>query len=100
MLHRMGKITLILVFLLTSVSLADDWPQYRGPNRDGKSAETGLMKLWPAGGPQLLWSVTEDLGKGYSSPAIADAREYGLRAGRLASRPLGGPTELARQCRG
>ena len=76
MLHRMGKITLILVFLLTSVSLADDWPQYRGPNRDGKSAETGLMKLWPAGGPQLLWSVTEDLGKGYSSPAIADGMLY------------------------
>ena len=33
----------------------DDWPQWRGPNRDGRSAETGLLKAWPAGGPPLAW---------------------------------------------
>ncbi len=76
MLNRMAKLTLIVMFLLTSVSLADDWPQFRGPNRDGKSAETGLMKKWPAGGPKLLWSVKEDLGKGYASLAIADGMVY------------------------
>jgi outer membrane protein assembly factor BamB len=33
-----------------------DWTQFRGPNRDGKSAETGLLKKWPEGGPQQLWA--------------------------------------------
>ncbi len=45
------------ILLVGNVSFADDWPAFRGPNRDGKSAETGLMKKWPEGGPKLLWSV-------------------------------------------
>ena len=44
----------------------DDWPQWRGPNRDGRSAETGLLKDWPAGGPPLAWRAT-GAGEGYSS---------------------------------
>ena len=31
-----------------------DWPQWRGPDRTGKSTETGLLKQWPAGGPPRL----------------------------------------------
>ena len=34
-----------------------DWPQWRGPERNGTSKETGLLKQWPAGGPKLLWQV-------------------------------------------
>ena len=34
-----------------------DWPQWRGPNRDGVSLETGLIKEWPGGSPKLLWQV-------------------------------------------
>lgn len=49
---------------------ADDWPQWRGPRRDGKSAETGLLKQWPAGGPPLLWKIT-GLGAGYATVAVA-----------------------------
>src|SRR5437870_1821082 len=41
---------------LASFSHADDWPQWRGPKRDGVSKETGLLKSWPAGGPKLLWT--------------------------------------------
>jgi hypothetical protein len=41
-----------------------DWPQWRGPKRDGLSTETGLLKQWPSGGPKLLWNV-EGLGSGY-----------------------------------
>ena len=41
-----------------------DWAQFRGPNRDGKSEETGLLKKWPEGGPELLWSVEDKLGLG------------------------------------
>ena len=46
------------------------WPQWRGPNRDARSLETGLLKQWPAGGPPLLWKSTE-CGEGYSSVAVA-----------------------------
>jgi outer membrane protein assembly factor BamB len=33
------------------------WPQWRGPNRDNVSTETGLLKAWPEGGPKLLWKA-------------------------------------------
>ena len=52
-----------------------DWPQWRGPNRDGVCSETGLLKSWPADGPKLLWEIT-GLGPGYSSMAIVDGRLY------------------------
>jgi outer membrane protein assembly factor BamB len=48
---------------------AADWPQWRGPSRDGISQETGLLKEWPAGGPKLLWQV-KDIGDGFGSPAV------------------------------
>ena len=54
---------------------AEDWPQWRGPNRDGKSADTGLLKEWPAGGPKLAWKVT-GLGKGYSNMSVAAGRLF------------------------
>jgi len=52
-----------------------DWAQWRGPNRDGASPESGLLKEWPASGPRLLWKAT-GLGGGYSGPAIAAGRIY------------------------
>jgi outer membrane protein assembly factor BamB len=54
---------------------ADDWPQWRGPHRDGKSAERGLLAAWPAGGPPLVWQV-KNLGDGYGAPAVAQGRIY------------------------
>ena len=69
-------ILIVTGLLIGSLCFADDWPQFRGPNRDGKSAETGLLKRWPAGGPRLLWSVSEDLGIGYSSAVIVDGLVY------------------------
>ncbi len=56
---------------------ADDWPQWRGPQRDGRSAETGLLKEWPKDGPKLIWQV-KDLGGGYSTPSVAGGRLYVL----------------------
>src|SRR5688500_1843215 len=58
-----------VVLLLASTALADDWPQWRGPGRDGISKETGLAKQWPADGPKLLWQV-KDIGQGYGAPAV------------------------------
>ncbi len=53
-----------------------DWPQWRGPNRDGKSTDTGLLKQWPAEGPKQVWKAT-GLGGGYSTPSVANGRVYG-----------------------
>src|ERR1043166_8456545 len=54
---------------------ADDWPQWRGPNRDAVSSETGLLKQWPSGGPPLVWKAT-GLGLGYSTVAVAGDRIF------------------------
>jgi outer membrane protein assembly factor BamB len=54
---------------------AADWPQWRGPHRDGSTRETGLLKEWPRGGPKLLWHLT-DIGFGYSTPAVVGERLY------------------------
>jgi len=53
----------------------DDWPQWRGPHRDGISTDTGLLKEWPKEGPSVLWQV-DTVGAGYSSLAIQDGRIY------------------------
>jgi outer membrane protein assembly factor BamB len=55
--------------------LADDWPQWRGPQRDGISHETGLLKEWPKDGPKLLWQV-KDIGRGYSTPSVVSDKLY------------------------
>jgi len=83
MYHTKRISTLLLSILLTATTcFAEDWPQFRGPNRDGKSAETGLLKKWPESGPKRLWSV-DGLGIGFSSAAIADGFVYttGMLAG-------------------
>jgi len=59
----------------TTALPAEDWPQWRGPQRNGSSRETGLLQEWPPAGPPLLWSVT-DLGTGYSTPAVVSDRLY------------------------
>lgn len=56
-------------------AFSDDWPQWRGPNRDGISKETGLLKEWPKDGPKLLWRIA-DLGTGYSTPSVAAGRLF------------------------
>jgi outer membrane protein assembly factor BamB len=51
-----------------------EWPQWRGPARDGVSTETGLAHQWPRP-PRLVWRAT-GLGEGYSSVSIAGGRIY------------------------
>ncbi len=63
--------------LFTASVGASDWPQWRGPNRDGKSADTGLLKEWPKDGPSLAWKIS-GLGGGYSAPSIAAGRIFGM----------------------
>jgi outer membrane protein assembly factor BamB len=54
-----------------------DWPQWLGPQRNGASLETGLLKTWPLQGPALLWKAA-GLGGGYSTPSVAAGRIFGL----------------------
>jgi outer membrane protein assembly factor BamB len=54
---------------------ASDWPGWRGPNRDGRSPETGLLQEWPAVGPRLLWRA-QGIGAGLSSVAVVGDRIY------------------------
>ncbi|MCA9083776.1 MAG: PQQ-like beta-propeller repeat protein [Planctomycetaceae bacterium] len=64
-----------LLFIVLSTSCADDWPQWRGIHRDGRSAETNVDLDFRDGEPKLLWR-TEGVGKGYASLAIVDGVIY------------------------
>jgi len=55
-------------------ALGGDWPQFRGPNRDNISTETGLLRAWPANGPKVLWKIP--VCQGYAGAAIKDGRLY------------------------
>jgi outer membrane protein assembly factor BamB len=66
----------LLVALSTrAFGAGSDWPQWRGPNRDGKSTETGLLKQWPPQGPPLLWK-NEGVGAGYSGVSIVGGKVF------------------------
>lgn len=58
-----------------SKATVPDWGMYRGPNRDGISPDTGLLKTWPESGPPLAWKAT-GLGQGYSSVSIVGDRVF------------------------
>jgi hypothetical protein len=68
-------ITLLGTFTTAVVAATGDWPQWRGPDRNGVSQETGLLKKWPAGGPPLAWKAT-GLGSGYATVAVAGQRIF------------------------
>ncbi len=87
----MRSMRILMLAIVASCALAQqalgqavaNWPQWRGPNRDGISKETGLLKQWPAEGPPLVWKAT-GAGGGYSSFSIANGKLYtmGLRGDR------------------
>lgn len=52
-----------------------EWPQWRGPKRDGHSPDVGLLKAWPPGGPRLVWKAT-GIGEGFSSVAVCKGMVY------------------------
>lgn len=64
----------VAMLLMTPVARADDWPQWRGPLRDGVWHETGLLQRFAAGEIALRWRAT--IGPGYSGPTVADRRVY------------------------
>ena len=64
--------TLVLGF--APPALGNDWPQWRGPNRDGISQESGWLAAWTPQGPSRLWEGS--VGVGYSSFAVSQGRLY------------------------
>src|SRR5215813_5128964 len=76
----MKKFPVLLILLLTSVGATTavgppDWPQWHGPDRTAISTETGLLKTWPAKGPDVTWTIA-NLGEGYGSVALKGERIY------------------------
>lgn len=64
----------LIVLFAAGTASADDWPQFRGQDRDGVSHETGLSESWPEAGPPELWRVP--LGAGFSGVAAVGGRLY------------------------
>jgi len=74
---RVPTIVFSVAALLATSALGAgrEWPQWRGPRRDGVSRERGLMRKWPSGGPKLVWRA-KGIGLGCAPVAIADGRIY------------------------
>ena len=53
---------------------AQDWPQYFGPERNGLSAQKGILRTWPQQGPEVLW--TANIGIGYGGPVVKEGKVY------------------------
>jgi outer membrane protein assembly factor BamB len=64
-----------LALVLTAVAAGEDWPGWRGVNRDGISAEKGLADRWGAAGPEVKWTA-KGLGGGYSTPSVAGGKIF------------------------
>lgn len=69
---------LFLVAIITlssdSAFAQSDWPQWGGPDRNFKTAATGISDNWPANGPRCLWN--RELGEGFSAIAVEDGKLY------------------------
>ena len=68
-------ICVLTATLLSSRAVAEDWPGWRGPHRDGKSPDNGLLKEWPAEGPELLWKI-DGIGNGFSNVSVTGGMVY------------------------
>src|SRR5215212_779893 len=66
--------TFLVLALLPLPALADDWPQYLGPKRDGVWRETGILDKFPARGPTVLWR--QKCGMGYAGPAVTQGKVF------------------------
>lgn len=84
-------LSLALVLLATSYVSAVDWPQWMGPNRDGRWTETGVIREIPKELP-IKWRIPAGLG--YAGPAVADGKVYLFDYVLESGEPSGSPTKL------
>ena len=64
----------IVAVIICSVAMADDWPQWRGPSRDGVWAEEGILQEFPDSQIKINWRAP--VASGYSGPIVADGLVY------------------------
>jgi outer membrane protein assembly factor BamB len=69
--------SVIVILMSSGAASGDDWPNWRGPNHDDRSTETGLLQTWPGNGPDKIWHV-ESGGLGYAGFSVVDDRLYTL----------------------
>src|SRR5262245_55987865 len=97
---HMRRSTVAAGLLSALIARADDWPQWMGPNRDGRWNETGILQKFPAEGPKKLW--TAPVGGGYTGPAGVGnkvyATDYQPTEGERANNPA--PTAKRQGTRG
>ncbi len=67
-------LTLTSLFIFISGLCAQDWPQFLGPNSNSTSPQNGILRSWPATGPEVLW--TASVGPGFGGPVIKDGKAY------------------------
>ena len=72
--QRVGVLGAITVLIASAAVRAEDWPQWRGPRRDGVWRETGILQSIPPEGLKVLWRVP--VGAGFSSPVVANGKVY------------------------
>jgi len=75
--HR-GILSLLLVFVagMSFAASAADWPNWRGPSKNGISLDTHWSVDWPVGGPKVLWQ--KEIGIGFSSMTVSAGRVYAM----------------------
>jgi outer membrane protein assembly factor BamB len=67
-------VSLIFLMIFANSVIAQDWPQFLGPERNSTSPQKGIMRTWPEKGPEVLWSV--NVGIGYGGPVVKDGKVY------------------------
>lgn len=74
MIKKITVFSVVSILFCIPMTGATEWPQWRGPNRDGVSGEVGILKAWPPNGPKMLWRVP--LGEGFSGISVSQGRVY------------------------
>lgn len=74
-----GVTAAVSVMLAAAVGVGADWPCYLGPDQTSSSAETGLLRTWPEGGPKVVWQTP--MGEGFAGPIVSGGEVFILDRG-------------------
>lgn len=71
----LGRLAVVMLLLVTQ-GMAADWPQWRGPGRNGTTPDIEWSHDWPGGEPRVAWKA--EVGAGLSSVVVAEGAAYTL----------------------
>jgi outer membrane protein assembly factor BamB len=72
--RMMGRLAMVVAMMVATTVIAEDWPHWNGPRRDGSYAESGTLRAIPQGGLKKIWS--QPVALGYAGPAVAGGRVF------------------------